>query len=104
MFNSPGLPGFNLKIMSLDKAKAAYKKIFNQDAPDDFTKEQINQAITKAKADAKAEAEANKPKYKVHFGVEITETKKVYTKEEIESNPEICAYLVEIGSGAVEKL
>lgn len=43
-------------------------------------------------------------KYEVHFGVHIPEVQKAYTKEELENDPETCAYLVEIGSQAVTKL
>ncbi len=42
-------------------------------------------------------------KYTVHFGVYIPEMCKHYTKEELETDPEACAYLLEIGSGAVSK-
>ena len=40
-------------------------------------------------------------KYSVHFGVYIPEMRKHYTKQELEMEPEVCAYLVEIGSMAV---
>ena len=40
-------------------------------------------------------------KYSVHFGIYIPEMRKHYTKQELETEPDVCAYLVEIGSGAV---
>ncbi len=43
-------------------------------------------------------------KYNVRYGVYIPEMRKEYTKQELENNPEVCAYLVEIGSQAVEQL
>jgi hypothetical protein len=41
---------------------------------------------------------------KVNFGVEIPETKQSYTKAELEAAPEVLAYLLEIGSGAVSEV
>ena len=43
-------------------------------------------------------------KYTVNFGVYIPEMAKTYTKEELENDPDACAYLVEIGSQAVTEL
>ncbi len=43
-------------------------------------------------------------KYMVNFGVYIPEMQKAYTKEELENDPDACAYLVEIGSQAVTEL
>lgn len=43
-------------------------------------------------------------KYTVNFGVYIPEMQKTYTKEELENDPDACAYLVEIGSQAVTEL
>ncbi|TXI14823.1 MAG: hypothetical protein E6Q66_04710 [Pedobacter sp.] len=42
-------------------------------------------------------------KYTVHFGVYIPEMRKQYTKEALENDPEVCAYLLEIGSGAISQ-
>lgn len=43
-------------------------------------------------------------KYEVHYGVYIPEMCKTYTKQELEDDPEACAYLAEIGSQAVTEL
>lgn len=43
-------------------------------------------------------------KYEVHFGLYIPQTRKYYTKQELENDLEACAYLVEIGSQAVTEL
>jgi hypothetical protein len=41
--------------------------------------------------------------YTVHFGVYIPEMRKHYTKEELENDPEVRSYLLEIGSGAISQ-
>lgn len=43
-------------------------------------------------------------KYRVNYGVHIVEMGKIYSKQELESDPEACAYLEEIESQAVTRL
>lgn len=65
-------------------------------------------------AEAKAQADAEKAKtpagcinvegktVKVKFGVNIPDMQKTYTKDELLQSPEVVAYLLEVGSGAVQ--
>ena len=49
-------------------------------------------------------AEKVSASYEVHFGTYIPKMRKTYTKQELENDPDACAYLVEIGSQAVTEL